>query len=1340
MFQDAGWKAAICPDYCPNLYEEMQTLAKVLQLDVGQDLRLHNNTFLWYIPFVQSLMDLRCLGVAYISVVIYHLCSEIRKVFSEAVQYCDKVSAFFILILVSVVELHHNKKCLDLLCVSSTEWMALVVRCAKLPRSAFMSRPSRNCQGSLVAMPSHGSNSVQHTCMLLIRSLLKEGCQIGLQNRCKPFRDKLNLVLRTDVSEGWQLTPQETTELEECLKRVLRSIEYKTVSSPNEHPVATTALPTLLRKQEKDDGHSGNMHVEHNVCPPSSLLLKKDEACHKIPSSVRGQGLGEEQREISCKDRNLNGSSECLLFNVKQELEDSSDYWASANKHNHVHENGSYQQVLEEQSKRDFSHKTCGGQVSQNLNSNRKLERPKTFKCQTSLDEIHNDEGRGSCSAIKMGSANLENMKIKLEKPEWTLKLKELVKKHKRGNAMQDQGPEGQQSHHRQLNTLLCKPEISSEDTFQVKPLLAKGDCTDRLAEFKNALNVENNSEDSSSCEDGDDIPLEIIRQKMTKRKCSATTVSSLTNSQIDKDLSRLSLAPSSKGIDCPIVSSDEITRRDTKRKVAETVKSWSDVRSREPLSDVDETSNQVIVISDSDEDNKKEYALKERKGAKSVLHIEKQSSGEFVSTPKEDRLTISCSPLPYEECESQCFEFETEDNIYSVWQDSEIDEMANSSSEGQQPVTKPSNCLASSLQKTVQSISDQDYDTDYLGEDVTEKAAEALEQQLKKKDSKIEMKLRLSSSEEPMSGGSASVHSKCFTELPNDAEHSRHKTPVLPTTSSGFPKAIYHLKQDVLVPDKCLAKSQQVRTLNRTSERKHLKRNVHVSKPLQVKPSRSAPAVVPPKKVHHRPPPVSTVEKLGLKKAPRKALDLSQRSLDSLADLRSYGKAAGNVQLPSKRKSKLIPPQKLVDKNRKMLACQDRQFFRQSRSKLRETGQLNHQLSSESCAPKIAEIEDSKQLIQQHGSTVADEKDEHSSNSFSSERKQLRQNSSEKEEVQPTFVSSVSKELLTSSSTSGQESPTALSPPSSNLSSSVTGGSVAASRTLPVSCSSLCDNAVVSKESEPKVSENFEEADDLFLTQMDPVDMEMCSQVENIAMEINMPTGSLQGPSSCIEICKRLGCIEKVSKAGAVCGKCSDRDPSDHLFAKPLAPAKPSTTKIFSSSSSSRNANLTKDLENVPKPSLANKNKSIPSKAPASKVDGFQLKTPTLSSILRPQNSNSMLRSQNMQSVPSSSRIPEVPLSYVVRSGHNVRAPLPQANSNSSQPRDIRMFNVEVLKWTYDMLANSSQLGPPRCLFNSIVDRVPDRFQSYDDYFNTFFPLMMLNAFEMVSGSLSWS
>ena len=60
--------------------------------------------------------------------------------------------------------------------------------------------------------------------------------------------------------------------------------------------------------------------------------------------------------------------------------------------------------------------------------------------------------------------------------------------------------------------------------------------------------------------------------------------------------------------------------------------------------------------------------------------------------------------------------------------------------------------------------------------------------------------------------------------------------------------------------------------------------------------------------------------------------------------------------------------------------------------------------------------------------------------------------------------------------------------------------------------------------------------------------------------------------------------------------------------------------------------------------------------------------------------------------------------------------------------------FVKEVLKWRYEMFVNFDQCGPPSSLCQSIERRVPIRFQDCGDYFNVFFPLMVLNTFETVS------
>ncbi|XP_040819675.1 probable helicase senataxin isoform X4 [Ochotona curzoniae] len=303
--KDAGWRSAICPDYCPNMYEEMETLANVLQSDIGQDMRVHNSTFLWFIPFVQSLMDLKDLGVAYIVEVIHHLHSEVKDVLNQTDAVCDKVTEFFLLILVSVIELHKNKKCLHLLWVSSQQWVEAVVKCAKLPTTAF-ARSSEKSSG--VNVFSSPSNSVQLASVHLILSLLKEGYQLGQQTLCKQYQDKLNGFIRQkNLSLGCQLTSQETHELQTCLKQIIRNIKFKVPQcNTSVDPTPTCKIPSIPCKEESDPMEKKfkkETHCVDNSGPTSSKEPMKADTHHMQENvSIQASSTVEDNEKDYMKD------------------------------------------------------------------------------------------------------------------------------------------------------------------------------------------------------------------------------------------------------------------------------------------------------------------------------------------------------------------------------------------------------------------------------------------------------------------------------------------------------------------------------------------------------------------------------------------------------------------------------------------------------------------------------------------------------------------------------------------------------------------------------------------------------------------------------------------------------------------------------------------------------------------------------------------------------------------------------------------------------------------------------------------------------------------------------
>lgn len=313
------------------MYEEMETLASVLQSDIGQDMRVHNSTFLWFIPFVQSLMDLKDLGVAYIVEVIHHLYSEVKDVLNQTDTVCDKVTEFFILILVSVIELHRNKKCLHLLWVSSQQWVEAVVKCAKLPTTAF-ARSSEKLPGNIpkgaaiippLTLHSVPSSSVQLACVQLIRGLLKEGYQLGQQTLCKRFWDKLNLFLRGNLSLGWQLSTQETHDLQMCLKQIIKNIKFKMPQYSSFGDLTSTCKtsPSFKEESEQTDRKPKRDFYCLEYCSPTSSKESEKADSNQVLIKADNTEEGIKQHYIDLNEDEplpaelcLKGKSEALFW------------------------------------------------------------------------------------------------------------------------------------------------------------------------------------------------------------------------------------------------------------------------------------------------------------------------------------------------------------------------------------------------------------------------------------------------------------------------------------------------------------------------------------------------------------------------------------------------------------------------------------------------------------------------------------------------------------------------------------------------------------------------------------------------------------------------------------------------------------------------------------------------------------------------------------------------------------------------------------------------------------------------------------------------------------------
>ncbi|NXY83409.1 SETX helicase, partial [Alcedo cyanopectus] len=1359
--KDSGWKTAICPDYCPSLYDDMQTLASVLQSDIGRDMRVHDSTFLWFIPFVQSLMDLKDLGVAYIVEVIHYLCSEIKGILQEKIQQCDKVSEFFLLILVSIIELHRNKKCLHLLWISSQEWVEAVVRCAKLPAVAFTRRTDRapgHCvRGSAAAFQA--SNSVQHSCVQLIRSLLREGYQIGQHAACKQYLDKLNLLLRGNLSLGWQLNAQETQELQMCLKQVLRIIKDRAsrTSGPGGNNASSPTLPAVSIKQERGaSGERWKMSVcgRDDLASPFAVVSKEggDEDCQENPFFRRKSAWEEESRESSTSPVSWI-CTEGLLVNIKEEPND----FTMVNIKEEPNDLTIEEYVFPQNS---LAAKVCGkaqenkssdllaGKCDtdhQGFNPNAQCSDFRTGvelekKCEAgplsaqtrigSLKHIHgsnvkeSDQSPSSSSKLKGDAHRLGSLKSKIKKMEWPSKISELAKPHDLKNCT--------------LATNECKGQISkafcmdktsangsvpssSENKMdvsrssQIRPLSAKGESSDMLLKFSEYFKRQS----SSVRKKEEDLP-EVIPED-----------NPLTDSQVDRELGKLSLAAYAKSVNFPHESNQESSEChhvcDIKRKVRGAVRSSSDGHSTRAPCDSGCHDTEAIVISDSS-DSEKEEPDKEETKKTEVVCLEKQpSASSLISESK-----APSSPNSLEDCESQCFEFESEGDVFSVWSDTQAYNM-EATQQYKQDHLATSVGSGNSDDVLCDHTNEWGYDLDYMSDDTMEEAANLIKKQVEEtfnqKEGGDPKEVANSMLQESVSKGNAEQLENFADKGTVAKDFTLCSTAPRASTSNTSLASKLALKKNSAIPQENRAKPKVARTTQRspkTSAAPTQPKKLLQSTLESPKAGRSMPAVIPPRKVRQCPAPASTVEKLGLKKAPRKAFELSQRSLESIDRLRSHGKAAGRVGVPQKRKTKEIAAQSLTIKyNKKFLACQDRQYLRQMRPQ--KSGKAKNAEGSSGRRNGVGQG-DAKAIKRSKSFELA-----------SVEGPVGDQREKKREETH------TSKKPSSLHSNRKAEDNAMMVPPLPVVSSLASTALVRDDKDEPSGKGCVvwpeCEEAT-SKENVCKANETNED-DDLFLTQLDPVDMELSSDESEGAQcatsadekpeEMDTAESLQQKESSAVMKCKYTDCMEQVGKPGECCSKHSaTSSEADHLFAKPSLPPpskprKPSTTKIFSSPSSSRTAAFSKDLEDGKKlppvsKSKVNAAKQVVARPPNAKVvpsGNPTWRSPSVSNIPQPPTSSNVLQPLNRQNnnVPS-----------------GARKPFQEANSSLGSQQLNDAFVHEVLNWTYETFANSSQLGPPISLLQSVLGAVPVQFQGYMDYFNTFFPLMMLNAFETLA------
>ncbi|XP_062409418.1 probable helicase senataxin isoform X1 [Sardina pilchardus] len=469
-----------------------------------------------------------------------------------------------------------------------------------------------------------------------------------------------------------------------------------------------------------------------------------------------------------------------------------------------------------------------------------------------------------------------------------------------------------------------------------------------------------------------------------------------------------------------------------------------------------------------------------------------------------------------------------------------------------------------------------------------------------------------------------------------------------------------------------------------------------------------STPAIVPPKKFRKVPEPTSTVERLGLKKRKRTAFDLSQRSLTSVEELRRYGQT---VQVEKKVKrlriSKPTSTHKTMGKNQKLLASQEMQFHRLSRNQVQKVTSQTKQTTP--LSPTLQA---------------------QTARSCTSEGKKHEGNGSNDSNMQ-------SCDLDQRSNGSGDGTPTGSAVESDD-------GKDEERQDIFVGHDwnlTLCDptdmelcSQMEQFDEENDADNNDDDDDGVFLTQRDPIDMDIDDDDEQEPLS-TVPSVPVDQPKETSSP-PMAPSLPQPSAGPLPCTMHQSDDPlKPDMPSMTQKKARPSTTKIYTPSS--RNDTLVQDLKlPPPKPKIAHQALMPPPLVPPLKPRPpapalpRPIQRPSAPSVFRPAPILKAPPHPLRPVEPSHKPAPQPPPTYKTY-------PRPEASTSSSRQPSLShnlrasILKANVLKWKYSFFEECKQFGPPEALCDMPLKLVPQTFRSFMDYFQTFFPLLVTNTFE---------
>lgn len=225
--------------------QQLSCLVNALQSEMGKGMHVHGSTFLWFIPFVQSVMEFSLINSICIGEIIHYLINNVNKdVLEGLTEVCDKVTEFFIRILVYMIGFHLRKDSMETMFYYAHLWVDIVVQCATLSDDNCKSGCNSTYlpSGRGTQMPALGVGAISHACKELIRSLLKKGGQRVSESVY--FLDAINKHLRGVPDSGWNVTKSENENLKKCLFKIVKAISDRPAVSNDILPCAPLTPPS----------------------------------------------------------------------------------------------------------------------------------------------------------------------------------------------------------------------------------------------------------------------------------------------------------------------------------------------------------------------------------------------------------------------------------------------------------------------------------------------------------------------------------------------------------------------------------------------------------------------------------------------------------------------------------------------------------------------------------------------------------------------------------------------------------------------------------------------------------------------------------------------------------------------------------------------------------------------------------------------------------------------------------------------------------------------------------------------------------------------------------------